>query len=210
VNEILKQRLVGALILLALGVVFWPIIFVQPDHRQVADQPSIPPPPAVVTEPIATPDASGLRASPPTDAIGSAIEPTTSTAQESAAAITGETASSHAPDDTASPAVDPAATPLAQTTRQEPPQKLEMDSDGVPVAWTLQVATVSAADKAAELRNKLLDMNQKAYVATVTSGGKTLYRVCIGPKFERVELEKLQAGINAKFGVNTMVVRYVP
>ena len=32
-NDILKQRLVGALILVALGVVFWPIIFLQPDDK---------------------------------------------------------------------------------------------------------------------------------------------------------------------------------
>ena len=92
--------------------------------------------------------------------------------------------------------------PETSAAREEPPQPLTMDRDGVPVAWTLQVATVSAADKAEALRRKLLDMNQKAYVTTVSSGGKTLYRVCIGPKFERVELEKLQPAINAQFGVS--------
>lgn len=100
--------------------------------------------------------------------------------------------------------------PSENPVRQEPPQALQMDNSGVPIAWTLQVATVSAAEKAEDLRRKLLEMNQKAYVTTVSSGGKTLFRVCVGPKFERAELEKLQAVINAKFGVNTMVVRYVP
>jgi DedD protein len=85
-----------------------------------------------------------------------------------------------------------------------------MDSDGVPVAWTLQVATVSSADKADKLRKRLLDMNQKAYVTTVHSSGKNLFRVSVGPKFERVELEKLQTNINAEFGVTSMVVRYIP
>ncbi len=32
-NEVLKQRLIGALILVALGVVFWPIIFVEPGQQ---------------------------------------------------------------------------------------------------------------------------------------------------------------------------------
>jgi DedD protein len=85
-----------------------------------------------------------------------------------------------------------------------------MDSDGIPVAWTLQVVTVSSADKAEALRKQLLDMSQKAYIVMVRSNGKKLYRVCIGPKFERVELETLQASINAQFKVNSIVARYIP
>ena len=63
-NDILKQRLVGALILVALGVVFWPIIFVEPGDQAVAEQRRIPPRPEVVTTAIEAPDLAGLRASP--------------------------------------------------------------------------------------------------------------------------------------------------
>jgi DedD protein len=84
------------------------------------------------------------------------------------------------------------------------------DSDGVPVAWTLQVATVSSAEKADALRRRLLEKGEKAYVTTISSGGKQLYRVSVGPKFERQELERIQASINAEFGVTTMLVRYLP
>ncbi len=62
-NDILKQRLVGALILVALGVVFWPIIFVQPGDRPSAEQARIPPRPEVNTTPIEPPDQVGLRPS---------------------------------------------------------------------------------------------------------------------------------------------------
>lgn len=205
-NDILKQRLVGALILLALGVVFWPIIFVQPEDRQVADQPAIPPPPAVSTEPLATPDADGLRASPPLSAI---VEAEDAAVAQQVPVDGAVEAVVSPPAEPVAPTPEPAAAP-EQVTRQESPQKLTMDGDGVPVAWTLQVATVSSAEKAEALRQKLVAKNLKAYVTTVASGGKTLHRVCIGPKFERVELEKLQPGINAEFGVSTLVVRYVP
>jgi DedD protein len=94
--------------------------------------------------------------------------------------------------------------------RSEAPQPLTMDASGVPVAWSLQVATVSSAEKAESLRKRLLELNYKAYTSRVSSGGKSLYRISIGPKFERLELEKLQARINAEFGVTTMVVRYTP
>ena len=62
-NDILKQRLVGALILVALGVVFWPIIFVEPGDIARDEARRIPGRPAVDTTPISTPDKKGLRES---------------------------------------------------------------------------------------------------------------------------------------------------
>lgn len=211
-NDILKQRLVGALILLALGVVFWPIIFVQPEQRQVAENVPAPPPPVVVTEPVATPDATGVQASQPLEEIDGAVQATGPAQQQSPITNAGEADSvaSAIPTDPAEVPSKAATLPHESPVRQEPPQPLQMGQSGVPVAWTLQVATVSAAEKAEDLRKKLLQMNQKAYVTTVSSGGKTLFRVCVGPEIERAELQKMQAVIDARFGVNSMVVRYLP
>ena len=71
-NEVLKQRLIGALILVALGVVFWPIIFVEPGQQGGADEVVIPPRPNVTTTPIEPPDMAGLR---PSREITRATEP---------------------------------------------------------------------------------------------------------------------------------------
>jgi len=97
-----------------------------------------------------------------------------------------------------------------QRTRSEAPEKPALDSDGVPLAWILQVASVSSADKADALRKKLLAMDHKAYVKKIKRGDKSLYRVYIGPKFERARLERIQAGIDSEFGVKSMIARYVP
>jgi DedD protein len=104
----------------------------------------------------------------------------------------------------------PELSSLAPDTRSEAPEKLKVDDDGVPIAWTLQVATVSSSEKAEQLRQRLLKMNEKAYVVTLNRGGKRLYRVSVGPKFERAELDKLRGNIDAEFGVTSMVARYVP
>lgn len=201
-NEILKQRLVGALILLALGVVFWPIVFVEPDQKATVARSTIPEPPPVSTAEIEAPGQADLRASPAlTDneyAQGvdyEEPEPEITAEVQQAAVAAGETAQSVAP---------------ASVVRTEAPQPLQVDSDGVPVAWTLQVATVSSAEKAESLRSRLLAKNEKAYIKTISSGGKQLYRVCVGPKFEKQELERIQGDINAEFGVKTMLVRYLP
>lgn len=206
-SELLKQRLVGALILLALGVVFWPIVFVEPEQNVVEQQRSIPEPPEVSTAPISAPGQAELRGSPAltvneeaqrmdnplTDAVvHEDSDAEVASAIESAAlsSSTGNTA--------------------ATEVRSEAPKPLVVDADGVPVAWTLQVATVSSAERAESLRKRLLGKSEKAYITTVSSGGKQLYRVCVGPKFERKELESMQASIDAEFGVTTMLVRYLP
>ncbi|MCB1687934.1 MAG: SPOR domain-containing protein [Halioglobus sp.] len=208
-NDILKQRLVGALILLALGVVFWPIVFVEPEEKTTTMQPrGIPEPPAVSTAGIEAPGQGDLRGSPElTDSdyaqgVDNPLPDGDVLAdgnEEVVDAIASNTAE-----------VIPENTPAASEVRSEAPKPLAVDSDGVPVAWTLQVATVSSAEKAEALRLRLLQKSEKAYVTKVSSGGKQLYRVCVGPKFEKQELERMQASINAEFGVKTMLVRYLP
>ena len=207
-NDILKQRLVGALILVALGVVFWPIIFVEPGDQAAAQQARIPPRPEVATTAIATPDLAGLRASPER-AVPAADESVELPAPEADLSAPEANNNSPAAIDTPAPAPVVTREPV-ERTRSEPPEKLAMDADGVPLAWILQVASVSSADKADQLRQRLLRMDQKAYVKTVKSGGKNLYRVYIGPVFERAALEKIQADIDAEFGVKSMIARYLP
>lgn len=85
-----------------------------------------------------------------------------------------------------------------------------LDSNGVPVAWILQVASVSSAAKADELRASLLEIHEKAYVKKIERGEKDLFRVYIGPNFERAQLENIQAAIDTRFGVNSLIVRYLP
>ena len=225
-NDILKQRLIGALILLALGVVFWPIIFVQPEQKDAQPR-AFPPPPAVSTEPLDAPDETGLRTSPEI-----AAETEAEAGDAETALIdndNGDGIAGAVPAPQAQPAPQPTTAPpktpqvahgttaaaaqsggAATAARSEAPQPLKTDANGVPQAWALQVATVSSAEKAEDLRQRLLAMQQTAYITTVYSGGNKLYRVSVGPKFERAELAAAQARINAAFGVSTMIVRYTP
>jgi len=213
-NDILKQRLVGALILVALGVVFWPIIFVEPGDPAAQQRERIPPRPDVDTTSLETPDMAGLRTSPETGLQreeaweATTWEPSEADSQEEPA-VAAETAVQEPPV-RAPPAPEPAMAEPVERTRTEAPAKPVLDSAGVPVAWILQVISVSSADKADQLRQRLLAMGHKAYVKRVKQGGKSLYRVYVGPKFERASLEKIQGEIDAEFGVSSMIARYVP
>jgi len=206
VNDILKQRLVGALILVALGVVFWPIIFVQPGDKEVAQQQQIPPRPGVAITPIEPPDQMGLQASPEHIAMDDSVDE----GEVALPADVSVAATSLEPAPEPAPIQKRKVADTGDASRSKPPAPLAMDSDGVPVAWILQVASVSSAEKADELRRRLLSMNYKAYVKKVERGGKVLHRVYLGPKFERNKLEQMQSAIDAEFGVKSMVARYIP
>ncbi|MBE9539194.1 MAG: SPOR domain-containing protein [Proteobacteria bacterium] len=194
-NEILKQRLVGALILVALGVVFWPIIFVEQDSRPLGDAAPIPERPRVDTTPLEPPSSEGLRSSPKIladPAVELAEVPEQPVAQ-------------------APPATLKVATPKpAAKTRTEAPSKPALDADGVPIGWILQVASVGNPDKAEELRKRLIEMGYKAYVKKIKTDKAVLLRVYIGPKFERERLESIQPKVDAEFKVKSMVRRYIP
>jgi DedD protein len=148
-NDILKQRLVGALVLIALGVVFWPVIFVQSAVRDIAP---------AATEII-------LHDAPP-----------------------------EAED---SPLEDPAERP-------------RLDDEGLPVAWVLQVISVSKKDKADQLTRELVDLGHKAYSRAIRRDEEVLYRVYIGPVFDRSGLLSTKRDIDERFTVNAIIARYVP
>lgn len=210
-NDILKQRLVGALILVALGVVFWPIIFVEPGARVEPGQVSTPPRPAVDTSPIEPPQPERWRAS--TESYEE-VEEDAATDDELLAGTEAAPAATPEPvqggDEAAVVEPAPAAPVAAVQARTRAPEAPALDANGVPVAWSLQVATVSSAAKAEELRQQLLSMQEKAYVRKLERGDRDLYRVFVGPKFERAQLEQTRASVDARFGVESLIVRYLP
>jgi DedD protein len=214
-NDILKQRLVGALILVALAVVFWPIIFVEPGDVSRDERAGIPPRPAVDTRPVASPDMVGLRPSPEIEAHQDPPEPEPAPRPEPgpSESTAGEPAADGMEPSPAAVANEAPALRSGQEaarTRSEAPERPTMDADGLPVAWILQVASVSSVEKADELRQRLVALEHKAYVKRIKHGDKTLYRVYVGPKFERARLERIQGQIDKEFGVQSMIARYVP
>lgn len=195
-NEIHKQRLVGGLILVALGVIFWPIIFVQPDRNTISDIGDIPSKPGVPAAVIRPPSDEGLGFSePPSLVDDTAILKEVERPLQVGAALDVETSSGqrqpHGPRDVA-------------------PEKVKLDDAGIPLAWTLQVATLSSEDAATKLLNELLAEEHKAYITTISRNEKTLYRVCIGPQFEKAQLERLKRGVDKRFDVTSLVARYIP
>ncbi len=218
-NNVLKQRLIGALILVALGVIFWPIIFVEPEARGGLNA-DIPPRPGIDTAPLSPPSPDGLRTSPPLLDSGSESGDQVVIAAPAEPADDQQVASATTPDAPVEPAAPAQPAPerqaaestdvIAAAARDEPPVQPKLDEQGVPIAWMLQVISVSQKDSAEATRDSLSQMGYKAYVKPAEVNGKTVYRVYVGPKFERAKLEAIQADVDKQFGVKSMVRRYYP
>jgi len=219
-NEILKQRLVGALILVALGVVFWPIIFVEPGAKSLGEAAQIPARPIVDTTPIIPPGKEGLRPSPELALTreDQKLEEAPLSADDEVAQIPEAVEkaplpapkTTHTGPKTQAKAPVVKAAPKRHAPRTEAPAKPALDADGVPIAWILQVASVRSPEKAEELRRRLVDMGYQGYIKKIKSGNSVLLRVYVGPKFERARLESIQPRVDAQFKVKSMVRRYIP
>ncbi|MCZ6830019.1 MAG: SPOR domain-containing protein [Gammaproteobacteria bacterium] len=171
-NDILIQRLVGALVIVVLAVIFWPVIFVGPEGEPLDRSTQVPGIPSLQQMQLDAPEP--LRG----------IAPVRSAPASEVSLAAAEIAESEQPE--------------------------VLDKEGIPIAWTLQVVSVSKQDKAEVLMRQLLDMGYKAYFKAVSHGDGTLYQVYVGPKFERDKMQDAKPVIDKKFRVNSIVVRYLP
>lgn len=189
----IKQRFVGFVVLVAIAVIFWPIVFVTPENVDDFELPVFEMPPKPVV-------AVSERREPVLNKVDQSVLPKV---QEREPPIIQ-------PIDIASPAPD-----LALVDADEEPERqlsalerADFDDQGLPVSWELQVATFSTAERAEEIALELRNKGHKAYVSAVTIDGTKLFRVRIGPKMQKQRLLDLQPDIDAYYGVESSIIRF--
>ncbi len=216
-----KQRMVGALVLVALAVIFLPMLFSRQDEqRQVrVDPPAAPQVPAmpqVQVEPVAVPEPQSLPQEPvpedegeiagtPTPVPSMPIAPAPAT-KPTAAVVTAKPA---APAPTPKPATPPVQTP-AQAVAVVP-AKLDttqnrVDPNGLPITWSVQLASLSSRESAESLQKNLRSQGYNAYIRS--ADGKN--RVFVGPLIERAEADRLRDLLGRQQKLNGFVVRFQP
>ena len=199
-NPLLKQRLVGALVLVALGVVFWPLIFVTPENRGPLVLQPMSQRPVIDQTPISEPEsyessvAPALPAAPQNPQVmQDAADASTQTNAEAGALESLPSRESVA---TPQPGADaPSADPL-------------IDDDGFAVFYVLQVATVGSSDRAKEIVEGLRSRGYKAFSKRYVRVDDELYRVQIGPNAERDPLLKMKPEIDQALNVDSQILRY--
>ncbi len=184
-EERLKQRMLGGAVLVALVVIFVPMMFDEPVERHsVSDhkipiKPTLEPPPPVggieqerIIERRQTPvtEHSEIKAIPeskPKPAVNSTVR-----------------------------ATDPREE--SQTTPARPS----------PTAWIIQVASLTNESNAKKLVEQLRKDELPAQMEKVKLNGKLHYRIRVGPEVDHRLAEKMVAKIEKRFKLNPKLMQY--
>lgn len=199
-DPLLRQRLVGTLVLVSLGVVFWPLIFVTPDTREpmvlqpmsqrpVIDRTPIPEPESY--ESSVAPNLPDLPKNPSQVQEVADIQTQTDAEADSLAAL---------PDSESVTAPQPRLLP--------PSDDAIVDDQGLPIFYVLQVATVGSAVRADELVKGLQSRGYKAFSSRYVRVDEELFRIQVGPNAERAPLMRLKPEIDAVLEVDSQILRY--
>ncbi|MFP4207217.1 MAG: SPOR domain-containing protein [Wenzhouxiangella sp.] len=238
-DKVLKQRLVGAAILIALAVIFVPMLF---DASDSDDRPrdaaiDLPPPPGERREVrrlpldptrITEPRQQVLVEEPPAE------EPPARNPEPPPAVVNPDTEASVAspltePPERRTTAPDPAAeseaAPLVEPDQEPLPSQPEpAEANPAPVvpgppadapavdgeAWQVQVASFSSLETAERIAARLEQLGHPAGLDRLVRGDNELHRVWTGPYTERAAADRARAQIAATVTGVEPLVRDLP
>ncbi|WP_338487538.1 SPOR domain-containing protein [Pseudomonas trivialis] len=203
-----KQRMVGALVLVALAVIFLPMLFSRQDEQRqvVVEAPAAPQAPAVPqvqVEPVVVPEPQALPEDEPVpvdepDAAPSAPVQQSVPVVKPAPAVAAKPA-------TPTPAPKP-VTPQPAAPGKPDVGQSRIDPNGLPISWSIQVASLGNREGADALQKKLRSQGYNAYIRS--ADGKN--RVFIGPLIERAEADRLRDLLDRQQNLKGFVTRFQP
>jgi DedD protein len=202
VDAQLKRRLVGAVVLVSLAVIFLPMMLQGRDAQEARiEQTNIPPKPSRVQafKSSVMPVADDEPLIPPLDDPPPALVPIAAPvapampARESAAAAPSAVS--------VKPPRQLAAEPEPETTAVPEPKV------GI-AAWVVQVVSLSNRDNAERLIADLRKNDFPAFMESISIKGKTLFRVRVGPEIDRQRADAMAEKIQQQFKLKGQVIRY--
>ena len=187
----LRQRMVGALVLVALAVIFLPMLFSREDELQrvVVDAPAMPQAPAmpsVELDPVSVPQVQDLPQEP---VPGAGLDASAPVVEAPAVAV-----------------AEPAATKPAAAAEVAPVPVSRLDANGLAVSWSVQLVSLSSRASAESLQQALRGKGYNAYIRNVDG----MNRVFVGPVIERAEADRLRDQLTRLQKLNGFVVRFQP
>lgn len=207
VDKGLLQRIVGALVLLAVAVIFVPMLFNRADEGpeiavNAPEMPEAPAAPIVETQPVEVPEPAveplpeeyEIIEEGPAVEIGTPTEPIKQTPVP-------------APSSAPEPAITAAAEPApSQAAAPAPAAEPRLDAANLPVSWSVQLASLSSRENAEKLQQTLRSQGYNAYVRNADG----MNRVFVGPLIERGEANRLRDQLQRQHKLNGFVVRFKP
>ncbi len=181
----LKQRLVGAVVLVILGVIVIPMLLGREGHSPLTKS-NIPPPPASEFSSKIIP----LEDIPPAGSLNP---------------VPAELA----------PIAEPAPpAPVPPAIQKAPAQALPMPGsvDRKPAAdtagWVVRLGSFANEQNAHALRDQLRRKGYKPLVEKITTNGATLLRVSVGPETDRTRAEAVRDRLLKELKIKGSVVQY--
>lgn len=195
----LKQRIVGALVLIALAVIFLPMLFKK--DEQLIEQPvqvAVPPAPIAPSQPVV--DTTPVVVPQPTPPV-----------------IVESPEAAPTPQPTIEPAAQPSKPVIAETIKPTPSAKPEAKPTPTPTPskpavttsagqWAVQLARSSDENNAKQLSEKFRAKQYKAYISKESG----FYYVRIGPLVKRDDAQQMCKQLKAREKQDCFVVSYKP
>jgi DedD protein len=212
VDNLVKQRVVGAVVLVALAVIFIPILLEGPDDDAGPRSLDLPQPIEEMREDRIEPMEPVLVVPPdPVTTVVIGEDGTATTAPDDATAAVPETpATEAAPESEAETPSPAAAAPQADTAPEPQPDAAPPAHDTPPApvtaGWVVQVGAFGQEANAIALRDRLRKAGYTAFVERVVVDAKTVYRVRVGPYVERSAAEAELMGLGRESGLQVRVM----
>ncbi len=205
-----KQRIVGTVVLLALALIFLPIIFdgqgsyqtpissriPEPPEVQVLAEP-IPSRPIIIADSLEPEDTEQLETAEPQADDSDAAD------LEESVAVNGANSDTD-PEELSNQGGAEVVTSEAAFTRQAP----QLSESGLPQGWSVRLGSFSDVDNANNLLQRLLDAGYRAYTRSISSERGDLTGVFVGPWVDRQRVNEYQQELQSAFQLAGIVVPY--
>lgn len=210
----LKQRLVGAVVLVFLGVIVIPMLLGGEGPAPIT-QSNIPPPPKSEFSskiiPLDEVPAAGtlnpVPISPPAASVEQHAAPAAAAPSPAKSAATAAAPVVQTPARNVTPTATPVVPPPAKSAAI-PSVVPPVVTAKVAEAWAVRLGSFVSEQNALALRDKLRGKGYKALVEKVTTHGVPLLRVSVGPEAERARAEAVRDKLQQELKIKGNVVQY--
>lgn len=229
-DQALKQRLIGAAIIIAVVVLVVPIFLEGPGERDGVRDIELPDTPELERESRLLPLSEDAPAEP--EPVQREVQPRPRAGESVDRPVT-EQEDTLIPEQPA-PQPQPEQQPEAEPVEQEPVEPEEVEALPEPAApepqpepetaaepvpapqspaeregsHAVQVGAFGSEDNAMGLRDRIREAGFPAYVELYSGGAQTVYRVRVGPAVDRRSAEGLAQRLGAEMGIDGQVVSH--
>lgn len=193
-NQQLKQRIIGAIVLISLAIIFIPALL-DGSHTNVSplQERQAPQKPNFYFEEIKLPKSVDAGKAP-----SRVIKDKKDVSTTKPVAVKPKVVVKQS---------EPVSQKIERKVSKKPDSTTKKPA---PSAWVVQIASLTNSKRALELKGKLKKRGFSAFVEEITRDGKRFYRVRVGPELKQAEAVQLQRKITKKMKLDGKVMRYQP